>query len=79
MPRNLTSMALGVLTDLTVSDRYAIVTAARLSRRQRPPNRQFVIVMGHWLRGIKRERRPDDKAASQWADDGGRGGISEDK
>lgn len=70
--RNLTSMALGVLTDLAVSDRHAMETAGRLSRRQKPMDRRFVLGMGIWLRGIKRERRPDDMAASQWADDGGR-------
>jgi len=69
--RDLDSLALGVLTDLTVSYRHAIETADRLARRWTIPRRHFVIGMGGWLRNMKAERQPDEIAELRWADDGG--------
>lgn len=69
--RDMTKLALGVLTDVAVSDRHALVTADRLLRRSRMPTRHFVIGMGGWMRKVKQDRQPDDTAASRWTDDGG--------
>lgn len=72
MRRDLTSMTLNVMTDLTVSDRYALATADRLMRRATIPARHFVIGMGGWMRKVRQEDQPDEHAELRWADDGGR-------
>ncbi len=69
--RDMTKLTLGVMTDMTVSDRHALVTADRFLSRSTTPTRHFVIGMGGWMRKAKRDRQPDDTAESRWANDGG--------
>lgn len=70
--RNLTKMALNVLSDVTVSRRHAKATATLHLRRRKPVCAGFVMSMGLWLRGVRLEDYHDEVAELRWADDGGR-------
>lgn len=70
-PIERTTIALDILTDLTVSPIAAFRRFADVSRKWKPISRAFVLHIGERLRSIKMDRALEQDVLARWADDGG--------
>ena len=67
-----TTLAMEVLTDLTLTRREALARFAKLTRRWKPVNAAFIFHMAGICRLAKQDRVFDETSISTWCDDGGR-------